>query len=155
MKKIVLNLIIIVTLSFAVSWKLDAQINETFIGKWSFECLLAPAGFNEGLIEIQRDSVFTEYSGRDYWFSSGRVKMEKDTLIFKVDINGESVVCRLFAAEENKLTGTAFTMDDKSALILTKKEVVPYYSVREWETRHDLQSAGALFHQSEEPGFIP
>ena len=86
MKRIVLNLIIIVTVSFATSWKLDAQINETFIGKWSFECLLAPAGFNEGTIEIQLDSVFTQYSGRDYRFSSSWVKMKNDTLIFNVAI---------------------------------------------------------------------
>jgi hypothetical protein len=135
MKNIVLNLLFIVTLSLAISWKLDAQINETFIGKWSFESLLAPAGFNEGLIEIRMDSVFTQYSGRDYRFSSDRVKMENDSLIFRVDIDGEMVLCRLFAVEENKLTGTAVTMEDKSALILTRKDVVTYYSVREWETR--------------------
>ncbi len=135
MKRIVLNLIIIVTISFALSWKVDAQINETFIGNWSFECLLAPAGFNEGLIEIKIDSVFTRYPGSDYRFSSIWVKMENDTLIFNVDINGEMVVCRLLAVEENKLTGTAGTMEDESALILTKKEDVPYYSVREVETR--------------------
>jgi hypothetical protein len=135
MKRIVLNLIIIVTVSFTISWRLDAQINETFIGKWSFECLLAPAGFNEGLIEIQMDSVFTQYSDRDYRYSSSWVKMENDTLIFNVDINGEMVVCRLLAVEENKLTGTAGNMEDESPLILTKKEDVPYFSARDWETR--------------------
>ena len=131
MKRIVLNLIIIVTVLFAISWKLDAQINETFVGKWSFECLLAPAGFNEGTIEIQLDSVFTQYSGRDYRFSSSWVKMENDTLIFNVDINGEMVVCRLLAVEENKLKGIAGTMEDESPLILTKKEDVPFYSARD------------------------
>ena len=135
MKRIVLNLIIIVTVSFAISLKLDAQINEIFIGKWSFECLLAPAGFNEGIIEIQMDSVFTQYSGRDYRFSSSWVKMENDTLIFNVDINGEMVVCRLLAVEENKLKGIAGTMEDESPLILTKKEDVPYYSVRDLQAR--------------------
>jgi hypothetical protein len=135
MKRIVLNLIIIVTVSFTISWRLDAQINETFIGKWSFECLLAPAGFNEGLIEIQMDSVFTQYSDRDYRYSSRWVKMENDTLIFNVDINGEMVVCRLLAVEENKLTGTAGNMEDESPLILTKKEDVPYFSARDLETR--------------------
>ena len=68
MKRIVLNLIIIVTASFIISMKTDAQINETFIGKWNFECLLAPAGFNEGLIEIQTDSVFTRYQGMENKF---------------------------------------------------------------------------------------
>jgi hypothetical protein len=135
MKRIVLNLIIIVTISFAFSWKLNAQVNEKFIGNWSFECLLAPAGFNEGLIEIQMDSVFTRYPGSDYRFSSRWVKMENDTLIFNVDINGEMVVCRLLAVEENKLAGTAGTMEDESPLILTKKEDVPYYSARDLETR--------------------
>jgi hypothetical protein len=132
MKKIILYLIIIVTLSFAMSWKLEAQINEAFIGKWSFKCLLIPAGFNEGLIEIQRDSVFAQYAGRDYRFSSSWVKMEKDTLNFSIDINGEKVVCRLMAVEENKLTGIAGTIEDESTLILTKKENVPYFSARDW-----------------------
>ena len=132
MKKIILNLIIIVTLSFAISWKLDAQINEAFIGNWSFECLLVPAGFNEGLIEIRKDSVFAQYSGRDYRFSSIHVKMENDTLIFNIDVNGETVVCRLLAVEENKLTGIAGTIEDESTLILTKKDEVPYYSAKDW-----------------------
>jgi hypothetical protein len=131
MKRTVLNLIIIVVL-FAISWKLDAQIKDPFIGKWSFECLLAPAGFNEGLIEIQKDSVFTRYSGRDYRFSSSRVRMADDTLVFNVDINGELVVCRLLAVKENKLTGKAGNKEDESPLILTKKEDVPYYFAREW-----------------------
>jgi hypothetical protein len=132
MKRIVLNLIFIVTVTFAVSVKMEAQINETFIGKWSFACLLAPAGFNEGIIEIQLDSVFTQYSGRDYRFSSIGVKMENDTLIFNVDIDGEMVECRLLAVGENKLTGMACTIEDASPLILTKKEDVPYYSARDW-----------------------
>jgi hypothetical protein len=127
MKKLILNLIIIITISFAISSKLNAQINKTFIGKWSFECLLAPAGFNEGIIEIKTDSVFTQYAGRDCRFSSVWVKMKNDTLIFKVDINGERVVCRLLPVEGNKLAGIADTMEDESPLILTKKEDVPYY----------------------------
>lgn len=131
MKKIVLNLIIIVTISFALSWKLEAQINKTFLGNWSFECLLAPAGFNEGLIEIQMDSVFTRYPGSDYSFSSSWVKMKNDTLIFNVEINGEMVVCRLLAVDENRLKGTAGTMEDESPLILTKKEEDLFYSVRD------------------------
>jgi hypothetical protein len=132
MKRLVLNLIIIVTISFTFSWKVDAQIKETFLGKWHFECLLIPAGFNEGLIEIKMDSVFTQYSGRDYRFSSICVKMENDTLIFNVDINGEIVVCRLLAVSENKLKGIAGTIEDESPLILTKKEDVPYYSAKDW-----------------------
>lgn len=131
MKRIVFKLIIIFTVLFTISWKLDAQINETFIGKWRFECLLAPAGFNEGIIEIEKDSVFAQYAGRDYRFSSVWVKMKNDTLIFKVDINGERVVCRLQAVEENKLAGIADTMEDESPLILTKKEDIPYYSARD------------------------
>ena len=135
MKKIVLNLIIIVTASFVISWKLDAQINETFIGNWNFECLLAPAGFNEGVIEIQTDSVFTMSPDMKHRLSSNCVKLKNDTLIFHVDINGEMVLCRLLAVGDNKLTGTAGSMEDESPLILTKKEEVPYYSSRDIETR--------------------
>ena len=135
MKKIVLNLIIIVTVSFVISYRMDAQINETFIGNWNFECLLAPAGFNEGLIEIQTDSVFAMSSDMKYRVSSNWVKMKNDTLIFKVDINGEMVLCRLLAVGDNKLTGTAGSMEDESPLILTKKVDAPYYSSREWKTR--------------------
>jgi hypothetical protein len=58
--------------------------------------------------------------------------MEKDTLNFSIDINGEKVVCRLMAVEENKLTGIAGTIEDESTLILTKKENVPYFSARDW-----------------------
>jgi|WetSurMetagenome_2_1015567.scaffolds.fasta_scaffold434854_1 hypothetical protein len=132
MKRIFLNLIILVTLSFAISLKLDAQIKEAFIGKWSFECLLVPAGFNEGLIEIRKDSVFVQYSGRDYRFSSNWIRMENDTLTFKIDINGDIVVCRLMAVAENKLKGIAGTIEDESPLILTKKEVVPYFFAKDW-----------------------
>jgi hypothetical protein len=134
MKRIVLNLIIIVAVSFVISLKMDAQINETFIGNWNFECLLAPAGFNEGLIKIQTDSVFTMSSDMKHRLSSDCVKMKNDTLIFHVDINGEMVLCRLLAIGDNKLTGTAGSMEDESPLILTKKEVVPYYSSRDRET---------------------
>jgi hypothetical protein len=135
MKKIVLNLIIIATAAFVISSNLDAQVNETFIGKWRFECLLAPAGFNEGLIDIQPDSVFAQYSGRDYRFSSSWVKMKKDTLIFNVDINGEMVVCRLLAVAGNKLTGIAGTLEDESPLVLTKKVDVPYYSATDLQKK--------------------
>jgi hypothetical protein len=135
MKRIVINLIIIVTVSFMISLEMDAQINETFIGNWNFECLLAPAGFNEGLIEIQTDSVFTMSSDMKYRLSSNCLKMKNDTLIFHVEVNGEMVFCRLLAVGDNKLAGTAGSMEDESPLILTKKEDVPYYSSRDGETR--------------------
>jgi hypothetical protein len=135
MKKIVLNLIIIGTVSFVMALKMDAQINGTFIGNWNFECLLAPAGFNEGLIEIQTDSVFAMSSDMKYRVSSSWIKMKNDTLIFNVDINGEMVLCRLLAVGDNKLTGTAGSMEDESPLILTKKADVPYYSSGDLETR--------------------
>ena len=61
--------------------------------------------------------------------------MENDTLIFSVDINGELVLCRLLAVEDNRLTGTADTLEDESALILTKREELPYYSASDRETR--------------------
>jgi hypothetical protein len=135
MKRIVLNLIIIVAISFIISLKTDAQINETFTGNWNFQSLLAPAGFNEGLIEIRTDSVFTMSSDMKYRLSSNSVQMKSDTLIFQVDINGEKVLCRLLAVGDNKLRGTAGSLEDESPLILTKKEDFPYYSSRDRETR--------------------
>jgi hypothetical protein len=115
-------IIIIVSVLSVISFRVDAQINEVFTGNWNFECLLAPAGFNSGLIEIQSDSVFTKYTGMNYRFPAVRVKMGNDTLIFNIEVNGGMVQCRLQAVDQNKLIGTAGTMEDEAPLILTKKE---------------------------------
>jgi hypothetical protein len=121
MKNKFLQMLLLVFALLSVSACVQAQIEKTFVGEWNFECPGAPDGFNTGIIEIKKDTVFTQYSSFTYKFPSTWVKISNDTLIYPTDVNGELVISRLVAKTFENLTGTAGTLDGLSSLILTRR----------------------------------
>jgi hypothetical protein len=121
MKSKILQLFIIATIFLTGSLSAKAQIKKFCIGKWDFECPSAPEGFNSGIIDIHKDSVFTTFVSATYKFPSIWVKVNNDSLNYKVDINGEEVLYSLKVENKDTLNGKAVTNYGESPLTLTKK----------------------------------
>jgi hypothetical protein len=121
MKLNTLHLFLLAFLFLAISKPVLAQVNKSIIGVWNFQCPSAPEGFNSGNIDIGKDSVFTTFISSTYKFPSLWVKTKKDSLIYKVDINGEEVLYSLKVEKKDTLNGKASTSYGVSSLILIRK----------------------------------
>ncbi len=122
MKRKILQLIFILSLSISGSYLAKAQVNESCIGIWYFECPYAPEGFNKGTIDIRQDTVFTTFASMAYKFPSSWVRENDDSLFYNVNINGDEVLYILKNSDNKMLSGEAVTSYGKSPLILTRKQ---------------------------------
>jgi hypothetical protein len=120
MRNKVLQIFFITGVFLVYSHSANSQISGTSVGTWNFKCTYAPAGFDTGIIDIHKDSVFTTFSGSTYKFPSLWVKMKKDTLAYNVDINGDEVLYLLKLENRDTLNGKAVSGNGVSPLILTK-----------------------------------
>lgn len=120
MKRNVLHLLLFMLL-LSISCAAEGQIKEAFTGKWYFECPAAPEGFNTGIIDIHKDSIFTAYPGISYRFPSTWIKAFADSINYNVDINGENVLFTLHMESSDKLRGKAATEYGESPMILTRR----------------------------------
>lgn len=121
MKLKALQFILLASFVFSFSKSSLAQINKSITGIWDFQCPFAPEGFNTGTIDIRKDSVFTTFISSTYKFPSQWVKIEFDSLLYNVDINGEEVLYSLKVENKDTLNGKASTSYGVSSLILTRK----------------------------------
>lgn len=121
MKSSVLQLFIFISIILPLSNPAGAQINKEIIGKWNFKCPSAPEGFDSGIIDINKDSVFTTFVSITYKFPSTWIKVKKDSLTYNVNINGEDVLYYLKLENKDTINGKAVTSYGQSSLSLTKR----------------------------------
>jgi hypothetical protein len=123
MKSKDLQFFILASILLLFSKTVDAQDNKVIIGTWKFQCPYAPEGFNTGIIDIHKDSVFTTFSSVKYKFPSMWVKNEKDTLSYNVDINGEQVLFSLRIENNDTLYGKARNVMGEGPITLIRKRI--------------------------------
>jgi len=78
-------------------------------GKWKFNVVGAPYGYEQGIIEISKEKQeYTgtmSFTGYDYKFTLESLSYEKEQLGFNLYVEGEDVLIVLKFEEEDKLSG--------------------------------------------------
>ncbi len=97
------------------------QIKDYCLGEWNFICPDALDGSGIGTIKITNDSVYTEYPGKQYGFSSKRAEYLNNTLCFYVNINGQQIICEIKPEDRDILSGNLVTDYGSFPIILIKE----------------------------------
>jgi hypothetical protein len=121
MKSIYLSLFCCLLVLTAGSLTANGQM-KSCLGEWSFRCPDALDGFDTCIIRITPDSVCTEYPGPRYIFSSNRTECINDTLGFKMEINGQQIICEIKLEDGNILSGNLLTKHGSFPIILIKED---------------------------------
>lgn len=121
MKNIYFGLLSVILILITGSFTATAQIRNHYLGEWNFRCPEASDGFDNGIIRITDDSVYTEYPGLRYIFSSNWIKLTNDTLCFNVGMEGQSVACKIKFENENILSGYLETNCSSFLIFLIKE----------------------------------
>jgi len=121
MKNIYFGLLCFLLVIIPGSFTANAQIRNHYLGEWNFRCPDASDGFDTGIIRITNDSVYTEYPGLRYTYSSNWIKLTNDTLCFNVGMEGQSLACKIKFDNENFLSGYLVTNCSSFLIILIKE----------------------------------
>ncbi len=94
------------------------------VGSWKFEAPYAPEGYTTGTIVIgfseKKHTATIAFSGLEEKLSGGNVKVENDSLIFSVFVEGNDVVVSLKFEDSTKMSGKAVYSGGELPLTLTK-----------------------------------
>jgi hypothetical protein len=110
-----LSLIFIVLLTASA----NAQLKESFLGKWAFNAPSAPEGYMNGIIELKPDTAIISFNDVPYSFVSNWVKVRNDSLIFETFINNGSVLFSL-KLEKEKIEGEAVWDEGETLISLSR-----------------------------------
>lgn len=95
------------------------------VGKWKFTAPGAPYGYDQGLIEIVKETdEFTAtltFTGMNYKFDLEKVKFEEEKLSFNIFLEGEEIYVLMSFSEEDKLSGKALYSQGEVALYATRE----------------------------------
>lgn len=112
-------IIFIFILSFLTLNVFSAIVNDP-VGKWKFSAPGAPYGYDQGIIEITKDTggykATLSFTGMDYKFELEKVKFEEEKLSFNLYLEGEDIYVLISFSEENKLSGKAIYSQGEVAL---------------------------------------
>jgi hypothetical protein len=122
MKNIYLRLFCLFLILMTRTLTANAQIKDSCIGEWNFKCPDVSEGFDSGIIKITTDSVYTEYPGRRYTFSSKRVDFINNTLCFNVEIDGQQNICKIISKDANIFSGYLVTNSGTFPIVLIKAD---------------------------------
>ncbi|HEC45144.1 hypothetical protein LCGC14_3014440 [marine sediment metagenome] len=100
----------------------NAQIPKQFIGSWDFTAPSADYEFQNGIMEIKKDSIFTTFTGASYILPSHSVKFEADTLRFIFDVSDERINCYCIFEDASNLKGAAEWSMGATKLIMSRKK---------------------------------
>jgi hypothetical protein len=120
MKLKYLNIIYVLLLLDACTFTANAQIRDYCLGEWNYRCPDVSEGFDTGIITITRDSVCTECPGIKNTFSTERIYFTNDTLSFKIEIDGQQIICAVTPGIENTLCGNLITSSGVFPIVLIK-----------------------------------
>jgi len=94
------------------------------VGTWKFEAPYAPEGYNSGIIVIvkseQKHTVTMSFTGSEYKLSGENVKVEKDSVSFTLNLEGQEIKVTLKGTEDTKMAGKAVYSEGEVPLSLTK-----------------------------------
>jgi hypothetical protein len=94
------------------------------VGTWKFEAPYAPEGYNSGIIVIvkseQKHTVTMSFTGSEYKFNGENVKVEKASVTFSLNLEGQVIKVSLKGTEEKKMAGIAVYSEGEVPLSLTK-----------------------------------
>jgi len=123
MQKVILFILFIV-FSLPVVTAQNNQVKKDPVGKWKFEAPYAPEGYTSGTIEVgladKKYSAAMYFTPIDTKYSGEMVKIENDTLIFNVLVEGNDVVVTLKFEDLTKMSGRAVYSGGEVPLTLTK-----------------------------------
>ncbi len=95
-------------------------------GIWVFEVQNAPQEYSSGTVEVinikKSHSVIMRFNGSDSRYVGTRVKFEKNTLTFNVNIREQDVAISLKFENRNRMTGKAVTSQDEIPMTLNRTE---------------------------------
>jgi len=104
---------------------LSASVNDP-VGKWKFNAPGAPYGYEQGIIEISKDSdqykATISFTGMDYKFELEKVKYEDEKLSFNLFLDGEDIYILMVFSEEDKITGKAVYSQGEISLHATRQK---------------------------------
>ncbi len=93
-------------------------------GIWKFEAPYAPEGYTSGTIELtvagNAYSTVIAFGGSDYKIPADKTTVEKDSVFFNVNIEGNNVSVSLKMEEENKMDGKALYSGGEIPLELSR-----------------------------------
>ena len=121
MKSKVMQLLLMVLVSFIGSISANAQLRTTYQGKWSFDAPSAPDGYTNGIVEIKRDSVYISFTGSQNKFPSVWTRVRNDSIYFQTFIDGTDVLFSLKIEGETNIKGNAVWEDGETQMILKRK----------------------------------
>lgn len=94
------------------------------VGTWKFEAPTAPEGYTSGNITVavadKQHSASISFSGSEYKLPGEKVKVTRDSLLFSVYLEGESINMYLRMTPDNKMNGKAVYSQGEVPLTLTK-----------------------------------
>jgi hypothetical protein len=122
MKNEILQLLLIISVSFIGSLSTNAQVKVAYLGNWSFIAPTAPDGYTFGIIEIKKDSVNTSFTELKYKVPSIWIKVENDSITYKAIVDDTDVLFSLKIENEANIKGNAVWSDGETQMILKKKK---------------------------------
>ena len=100
----------------------NAQIPKQFIGSWDFTAPSADYEFQNGIMEIKKDSIFATFTGTSYKLPSRTAEYEADTLKFSFEIEYERINCYCILEDASNLKGSAEWSEGKTRLIMSRNK---------------------------------
>jgi hypothetical protein len=114
-------LLALATSGYAQNAKPDADL----IGTWKFEAPYAPEGYTSGIIVIgkseQKHTATMSFTGSEYKLSGENVKVDKDSVTFSLNLEGQQIKVSLKGAEDSKMVGKAVYSEGEVPLTLLRK----------------------------------
>ena len=100
----------------------NAQIKESYTGKWDFVAPDAPDEYKNGIIEFKSDTALITFTGGYYNYPSKWIKAAGDSVFFESDIDGTTVYFSLKTVNRQKLAGEAVWADGETIMTFNRKE---------------------------------
>ncbi len=124
MKKGFLSLVMFFTLCFISFAQDGASQKKDPVGKWKFEAPAAPEGYTSGTMIFgfaeNKYSAGIMFTNFEFKFPGEDVKVEGDSVSFKVTLEGQQIEVFLKMEDLSKMSGKAVYTEGSIPLILTK-----------------------------------
>jgi hypothetical protein len=124
MKKISLFILFFV-LGLSLLTAQNSQVKKSPVGTWKFEAPYAPEGFTSGTIVVaqtgQNYTTTLSFTGNENKITGDKVRLEKDSLLFSVYIQGEDVKVIVKIEEEAKMSGKAVYSQGEVPFTISRK----------------------------------
>lgn len=123
--KIISLFILFFVLGLSLLTAQNSQVKKSPVGTWKFEAPYAPEGFTSGTIVVaqtgQNYTTTLSFTGNENKITGDKVRLEKDSLLFSVYIQGEDVKVIVKIEEEAKMSGKAVYSQGEVPFTISRK----------------------------------